>query len=80
MDKHDFTNSGLVVMPSVGTLNDYRIYIQNLPQQDSTELFGLHPNAEINYQHNEVKNIFDTLFSIQPMDSSGGKIKISRED
>jgi dynein heavy chain, axonemal len=48
-DKYDFTNSGLVVMPPVGTLNDYRSYIQNMPSEDSTELFGLYPNAEINY-------------------------------
>lgn len=67
-------------MPPVGSLNDYRSYIQNMPHEDSTELFGLHPNAEINYQQNEVKSIFDTLFLIQPKDSIGGKNKVSRED
>lgn len=67
-------------MPPLGSLNDYRTYIQNMSNEDSTELFGLHPNAEINYQNNEVKSIFDNLILIQPKDSYGGKNKISRED
>lgn len=46
-------------------------FVEHLPLVDSPEAFGLHPNADITYQSNMAKDVFDTIMNIQPKDSSG---------
>lgn len=60
------------IIPSGKKINDINEYINDLPNTDSPEVFGLHPNADITYQTKTVKSILDTTLSIQPKDSSGG--------
>uniref|UniRef100_H2ZG69 Dynein, axonemal, heavy chain 5 n=1 Tax=Ciona savignyi TaxID=51511 RepID=H2ZG69_CIOSA len=79
-NQSDFTASvqltfplpGGYVIPRCGTVADYRLAIANLPDVDSPEVFGLHPNADITYQTNTANQVFTTTQSIQPKDSGGG--------
>lgn len=41
------------MQPAVGPLINYVDYISKLPDEDPTDIFGLHSNANINYQNNE---------------------------
>lgn len=50
-----------------------------LPNTDSPEAFGQHPNADIASQITEARTLFETLLSLQPKVSSGGGGQ-SRED
>ena len=43
-----------------------------MPLQDTPEVFGLHPNADISCQTKESTNMLETVMSIQPKDSGGG--------
>jgi len=41
-------------------------YIDKLPMTDDPEVFGMHENANINYQAQESNKIIQTILSIQP--------------
>jgi len=49
-DGFKFSDSGLYYAPSDGNLETYLDYIETFPLNDSPEIFGLHENANINYQ------------------------------
>lgn len=53
-------------------LTALRGYIDELPLEDSPELFGLHTNASITLQKKVVREFMDTLLEVSPR-SSGGK-------
>ena len=59
-------------IPKYTRIDDLLNYINNLPQNDKPEAFGLHSNADITYQTNTAKTVLDTILSIQPKESSGG--------
>ncbi|XP_064640332.1 dynein axonemal heavy chain 5-like isoform X2 [Lineus longissimus] len=59
------------VIPKCNKLNEYMEYINSLPNTDTPEAFGLHPNADITYQSKTAKTILDEILNIQPKDSSG---------
>ncbi|KAL7543927.1 hypothetical protein ACHAXR_013293, partial [Thalassiosira sp. AJA248-18] len=58
---------------------DFRKYIEQFPENDSPEVFGLHPNADLTYCVKEATSLFKTLGETQPKGggSDGG---VSRED
>nr|XP_018669928.1 dynein heavy chain 5, axonemal-like isoform X1 [Ciona intestinalis]XP_026692815.1 dynein heavy chain 5, axonemal-like isoform X1 [Ciona intestinalis] len=70
--KFSFFAKGGYVIPRCSNVADYRLAIENLPDVDSPEVFGLHPNADITYQTNTANQVFTTTQSIQPKDSGGG--------
>jgi dynein heavy chain, axonemal len=75
-----FQNSQVAYkVPSVFSRDDYITCIEALPLTNSPEVFGLHPDAEIGYLTNAVKDMWYQLISLQPRtaEGSGG---ISREE
>lgn len=44
----------------------YKEYIEKMPITDDPEVFGMHENANINYQAQESDKILSTILSIQP--------------
>jgi len=71
-DNYLYSPSGLYYAPTNGSIESYREYIDKLPLQDSPEVFGLHDNANINYQMNDSNKFVETVLSIQPRVTGGG--------
>jgi dynein heavy chain len=67
------------VLPEWGPIENYNRMIEKLPLYNSPEIFGLHSNAEIRYNSNAVREIWQNIISLQPRTASGGS-GISRED
>jgi dynein heavy chain len=65
-DNYKYTPSGLYYAPADGKADVYRDYIDNLPMVDSPEIFGLHENANINYNIIESNRVIETVLAIQP--------------
>lgn len=59
----------------------YQSYIDSFLPQESPHLYGLHPNAEIDFLTTTSDNLFRTVLEMQPRDSgTGSGLGISRED
>jgi dynein heavy chain, axonemal len=54
------------------TMQEYRDVLDTLPNVESTEVFGLHGNADITYQSTMAREVLGTIVDIQPKDSSAG--------
>ncbi|XP_065179973.1 dynein axonemal heavy chain 5-like [Sycon ciliatum] len=50
---------------------DFMDHIDQLPANDTPEVFGLHVNADIAYQTNTAQTCMNIILSIQPKDSGG---------
>jgi dynein heavy chain, axonemal len=46
-DGYKYSESGIYISPSAGTIDDYLEYISGLPLNPSPEAFGMHDNADI---------------------------------
>jgi len=78
--KFSFSKEGfLYELPEWGDLENYKGMVEKLPLTNSPSVFGLHPNAEIGYFANAVKEMWKDLISLQPRRSSAGD-GMSRED
>ncbi|OQS07437.1 dynein heavy chain [Thraustotheca clavata] len=66
-------------IPVAENIDDYRNFCHSLPDVDSPEIFGLHPNADLTYRVKEVNLLLGTLGETQPK-GGGGSSGISRED
>jgi dynein heavy chain len=51
---YKYSKSGTYFAPEMDTLQKYRQYIDNLPIIDDPEIFGMHQNANITFQVNEL--------------------------
>eukprot|EP00698_Gefionella_okellyi_P007648 TRINITY_DN186_c0_g2_i1.p1 TRINITY_DN186_c0_g2~~TRINITY_DN186_c0_g2_i1.p1 ORF type:complete len:2597 (+),score=793.21 TRINITY_DN186_c0_g2_i1:164-7954(+) len=78
-DAYRFTPDGLYFAPPEGSLQQVKEYIAALPLEDSPEIFGLHPNADITFQRKETNALMDTIISIQPRIGAAAGVK-SPED
>ena len=59
----------------------YQSYIDAFLPQESPHLYGLHPNAEIDFLTTTSDNLFRTVLEMQPRDSGAGAgLGVSRED
>ena len=65
-DDYRFHGKGFLYAPEEGDLHSYFEYIENLPMNDPTDVFGLHSNAEISSAIIETNNICDTVLSLLP--------------
>lgn len=62
------------------TLDDYKAHVEESILVDNTpEVFGLHPNAEIGYLTNAANSLFRNLLELQPR-GGGSSGSTSRED
>eukprot|EP00753_Platysulcus_tardus_P001934 PLAT11596.26.p1 GENE.PLAT11596.26~~PLAT11596.26.p1 ORF type:complete len:1497 (+),score=952.09 PLAT11596.26:361-4491(+) len=53
-------------VPAAGAFEEHTAFIDSLPSDDRPELFGMHDNASISYQRQEVARLLGTILSIQP--------------
>ena len=59
--------------PRAGTpLEEVTPYIDQLPIHDTPDIFGLHANANIEFQHKQVKELLDTLILMEGGAGGGG--------
>jgi dynein heavy chain, axonemal len=77
-DNHQFSADPNYLQPPIGKHESYLECVKQWPYQPHPEAFGLHENADITCAQNEVKQLFETVLSLQPRVSSGGGLK--RED
>lgn len=59
-------------LPKLGGLENYTNKIEDLPLVNGPAVFGLHPNAEINYFATATKNMWADLIMLQPRTSASG--------
>ena len=59
----------ILINSTLTNLNVYTEYIDILPLANSPEVFGLHPNAEIGYFSQAVREIWAHLIELQPQTS-----------
>ena len=71
-DLSDGLSAGTYRAPPEGSLEDVRKYIDALPRIDTPEAFGLHPNANIEYENKQVSALLDTLILMEGGGSGGG--------
>lgn len=59
----------------------YHVFIDECLPAESPYLYGLHPNAEIEFLTTTCDNLFRTVLEMQPRDSGDGSgLAITRED
>ena len=68
------TKDGVYRIEDEPTFDSAITYINNLPMNDSTEVFGLHPNAEISSAIIETNTTCETVLMLLPRDIGGGGI------
>merc|ERR1719230_2073679 len=61
-------------------IGNYHAFLKSMPEIDSPEIFGLHPNADLTFRVKEVNQLFTTLGDTQPKGGGGGGGGMSRED
>jgi dynein heavy chain len=65
-------------IPKVVEISDYMAFIQRIPDVDSPEVLGLHPNADLTFRFKEVTQLLDTILETQPKQvgsTTGGKTR-----
>merc|ERR1712159_669675 len=60
-----------ILDPNKSQYSDYQKYIEKLPTE-SPQMFGMHPNAEINYLTNLQDSVFSAIVEMQGSATSGG--------
>ncbi|KAM4770854.1 dynein axonemal heavy chain 14 [Rhinophrynus dorsalis] len=53
-------------LPDGATLEECRVYLNSLPDSDSPEIFGMHPNAERAHLQSQALVFLDTIVRMQP--------------
>ena len=66
-------------VPDTTEIDDFRKYIEQLPGQESPEVFGLHPNADLTFRALQVTDGIATILDTMPKGGGGGG-GLSREE
>jgi len=66
-------------IPDGMEIQKYREYIDQFPQIDKPEIFGLHANADLTFRTKEASEMLFTIMDTQPKETSSGSGK-SREE
>ena len=67
-------------VPDNAEVQVFRDEIEKLPGQDSPELFGLHPNADLTFRTLQVHEAIATIIDTMPKSGGGGGGGMSREE
>jgi dynein heavy chain len=65
-DSYKLSKLDTYYAPAEGSLSDVLKYVESLPLDEDPEVFGLHPNANIDYEQSTVNLFNDTILLIQP--------------
>ena len=71
LDGELFLAPGFAVPPNSDFVGYHRYIDESLPPE-TPSLYGLHPNAEIDFLTTLSENLFRTVLEMQPRDTSGG--------
>lgn len=63
-EKVRFSSSGIYYLPPNASVDDIKRYIDQLPNQEDPEVFGLHENANIAFEKQETQKMIETILSI----------------
>ena len=69
---YSYSNSSTYYIPACSSKLEYLDYVQNLPNTDSPELFGLSENSTIRLQIESSSKLLKTILLMQPKDSTQG--------
>jgi len=59
-------------VPDASEIGEFRAAIERLPAQESPEIFGLHPNADLTFRTLAVHDLVATVISTMPKSGGGG--------
>ena len=80
LDGELFLAPGFPVPPNSDYVGYHRYIDETLPPETPV-LYGLHPNAEIDFLTTTSENLFRTVFEMQPRDAGAGAgVGVSREE
>lgn len=69
MTNYRFTKSSTYFVPHHDKITQIRHHIDEMPNVDEPEIFGMHPNANIAYLRSESQKVLDTVLNVQPRES-----------
>eukprot|EP00960_Hanusia_phi_P026860 746504-Hanusia_phi.AAC.16 len=72
VEGYKFSSDQSYIQPYANNHEEYMEFLRSWPLQANPEAFGLHENADITCAQNEVKELFETVLSLQPRVSGGG--------
>ena len=59
-------------VPDVSDMESYRRFISSMPEVDTPEMFGLHPNADLTFRVKEATSFVTTMADTQPQGGGSG--------
>eukprot|EP01018_Ginkgo_biloba_P007203 Gb_07977 [translate_table: standard] len=77
---YKFSDSGVYHVPEATNVGSFLAYVKELPLAPKPEIFGLNENADITCDQNESYELFTTVLSLQPRETSAGVGSMSREE
>jgi len=76
-DGYTFSPSGKYRVPEHSTTEQVLAYIDQLPENDAPEIFGMHNNANVTYLRAKSALLIETILSVQPRQQTGSSGKSS---
>jgi dynein heavy chain len=74
-DNYKLSKLEMYYAPPEGTFEAMNDYLDGLPLDEDPEVFGLHPNANMIYENNQIRDFMGSVLLIQPRLASGGNAK-----
>jgi len=78
-DNYKLSSLSTYYAPADGSYGELNQYIAGLPLDEDPEVFGLHSNANMEYENNTVTHFMDTILVIQPRITGGKAVKTPEE-